>query len=122
MIIRRAVKRDLEFISNLYDFYDFKLEPKHLQSLAVSEVDNEIVAVMSLNTVLECCFLTGENASRKSKIQALKRLVEVGISETQRLGYDGVHAFANDKIASILKKHFEFKPGKGENLFLFVEE
>lgn len=123
MIIRRAEKKDLKFISDLYDSYDFKLEPKHLQSLAVAEeVGNEIVGVMSLNTVLECCFLTNRNSSRKNKIQALKRLVEVGISETRRLKYDGVHAFANEAIAGILSKHFDFVSGKGTNLWLNVEE
>ena len=122
MIIRRAKREDLKFISNLYDFYDFKMEPRHLQSLAVAEEDDYIIGIMSLNTVLECCFLTAENASRKSKIQALKELVLVGIGEIRRLKYDGTHAFANDKIAGILEKHFDFVPGKGTNLFLHVDE
>lgn len=120
MIIRPAKKSDLRYVDMLYSLYDFKLDPQHIQSLAVAEEDDKIIAVMSINTVLECCFLTNQTASRRDKIVALKRLVEVGKQEVSDLKYDGVHAFANEAISGILKKHFDFVPAKGENLFLFV--
>jgi hypothetical protein len=89
--------------------------------ILVVEDENEVpVAIMSLNTVLECCFLTAKGATKRNRIEALKLLVENGKREVKTLGYDGTHAFANDKIANILKKHFQFVPAKGENLFLFV--
>lgn len=122
MRLRGARKADTEFIAKLYDEYDFKLDPSHLQIMIVAEDDNgSPIAVMSLNTVIECSFLTIKESRKRDKIEALKRLVEQGMSEVKTLGYDGTHAFANEKIAPTLKKHFGFVTAKGENLFLFVE-
>jgi hypothetical protein len=76
---------------------------------------------MSLNTVLECSFLTLPDASRKDRIEALRLMVECGKVSVKNLGYDLVHAFANDKIKNILTKHFGFQNARGTNLVLFVE-
>ena len=122
MKLRGARKTDLKFIEDLYNQYDFKLDPKHLEMIVVAEDDDGIpVAIMSLNTVLECSFLTIKDSKKRNKVNALKMLVEQGKREVKTLGYDGAHAFANDLIAPVLKKHFNFVPAKGENLFLFVE-
>lgn len=117
-----AKKSDSKFIEELYKEYDFKLQPSWIKYMAIAEDENSNpIAVMSLNTILECCFLTVKNSTRKNRIKALKRLVELGVLETKLLGYDGAHGFSNKEIAPILKKHFGFVPGKGENLFLSVE-
>jgi len=121
MIIRNARREDAKVIEELYNKYDFKLDLDHTERLLVAQEKQSIVAVMGINTVLECCFLTSDGVSRKNKINSLKRLVTCGILEIKELNYDGIHAFANESIAPILKKHFGFVPGIGENLFLFVE-
>lgn len=122
MILRGARKSDSDFIRSIYSEYNFKLDPSHLEMIIIAEDDeNKPIAIMSLNTVLECCFLTVKNSKRRDKIEALKRLVRQGMLEVRNLGYDGTHAFANDTIAPVLKKHFNFVPAKGENLFLFVD-
>ena len=121
MIIRGARKSDLKFIEDIYREYDFKLEPKHIEMMVIAEdEDSTPIAVMSLNTVLECSFLTSKTSLKKQKVEALKQLVEIGIREVKQLGYDNTHAFSNELIAPILKKHFGFKPANGENLILFV--
>lgn len=122
MKIRNACKRDMKYIISLFDKYEFNLDVKHLKRLIVSvDEEDKIIGVLYLNTVLECSFLANENLSKRSRIVALKLLVSQGIKEVKRLDFDGTHAFANEKIAKILKKHFNFQTGKGENLFLFVE-
>jgi len=122
MKIRGANNRDVVTISKLYDEYGFKLEPNHLEMILIAEDDNnKIIAIASLNTVLECAFLTVKDAGRKNKIEALKKLIQISKQSVRDLKYDLVHAFANELIAPILKKHFEFQPAKGENLVLFVE-
>jgi hypothetical protein len=121
MIIRSAKSTDIPFIQELYNSYEFKLDTRHIESLVIAEDTTGIIAVMSINTILECCFLTTRESSRKDRIAALIRLVEEGREEVKNLKYDGIHAFANKEIGPILKKHFGFVPGKDENLFLFVE-
>lgn len=122
MRIRGAGVRDTAIIKKLFDEYEFKLDTPHLERIIIAEDDNgKPIAVMSLNTVLECCFLTVNGSHRRDKIEALKLLVETGKTEVKNIGYDLVHAFANDKIEGILKKHFCFEDAKGKNLVLFVE-
>lgn len=121
MTIRPAQKSDRALIEKLYAEHEFKLDPAHLRMMLIAEDDLGSIAIMSLNTVLECSFLTMKGASKRGKIEALKRLVLVGKEHVKNFGYDGVHAFSNESIAPILKRHFEFVPAKGENLFLFVE-
>lgn len=121
MIIRPAKRSDSKFIQEIFTKYDFKLDSIHLKSIWIAEDSKGPIAVMSINTVLECSFLTADDRSRKDKISSLVQLVEVGKEEIKNLKYDGIHAFANAKIAEILKKHFSFVPGKGENLYLFVD-
>lgn len=122
MKIRGARKSDSKFIDEIYKEYDFTLDPKHLEMIMIAEDDNgNPIAIMSLNTLLECCFLTVKSSNRKDKIESLKELVKCGKIAVKNLGYDLVHAFSNDTIAPILAKHFKFVDGKGKNQVLFVD-
>lgn len=123
MRIRAALNRDIGQIDKLFTDSGFKLDIKHLERLIVAEDDNgKIAGVLYLNTVLECTFLTDEKGvSRKKRVNSLKLLVEQGKKEVKAIGFDLVHAFANEKIAPILEKHFGFEQGKGKNLILFTE-
>lgn len=123
MQIRGSTVKDAAKIHAIYDHYKYNLDIKHLENIAVAVDDNgEVIGIMVLTTVLECTFLTNPTATRRSKIDALKALVAVGRKSVKDLGYELVHAFANDKIKGILSKHFGFQRGEGTNLVLFVEE
>lgn len=120
--LRNACQRDVQYIHELFDKYDFKIDPKHLERLIVTEEGNgNITGVLYLNSVLECSFITDERLSRRSRCNSLNLLVAQGKREVKAIGYDLVHAFSNEKLESILKKHFGFTTGKGTNLILFVE-
>ena len=121
MIVRGARNSDIKLIAELFKKMNFNLDAKHVETMLIAEEAFEPVAVMTINTLLECNFLTLEDTRQREKIEALKKLVHCGIIEVKNLGYSQIHAFANQQISGILKKHFEFKPGVGENLILFVE-
>lgn len=122
MRIRGARKADLREIEGFYKESNCHLDVDHLERLIVAEGDDsKLIAVLTLNTVLECTFLTAPDATKRDRIESLKHLVEHGKREVKELKYELVHAFANDLIKDILKKHFEFQDAKGTNLVLFVE-
>jgi len=122
MNIRGANKGDSKFIQEIFKEHEFKLDPDHLEWIMIAEDDEgKPIALMSLNTVLECSFLTVGGAKRRDKIEALRQMVKVGTASVKDLKYDLVHAFANDKIRDILVKHFGFQKAQGTNLVLFVE-
>lgn len=122
MRIRGSSVRDIAQIHAIYDHYQYKLDIPHLEQIAVAvDEDDQVIAVMVLNTVLECTFLTKPTAAKRDKLEALKQLVESGRRSVKELGYDLVHAFANEKIKGILKKHFGFQNAEGTNLVLFME-
>lgn len=122
MRIRSACKKDIPIIQEMFNKSDFKIDPTHLERLIVSETEEgQVIGILMLNTVLECTFVTSDNLSRKSRIQSLRALYEIGKREVKAIGYDLVHGFSNDKISPILLKHFNFQEGKGRNLVLFVE-
>jgi len=119
--LRNACQRDIQYIQRLFEAYDFKLDPKHLERLMVTEENERITGVLYLNTVLECSFLTDDSLPRTVRGRSLNLLVDQGKKEVKAIGYDLVHAFSNERLEGILKKHFGFQPGKGTNLVLFVE-
>lgn len=121
IILRNACKRDASHIQELFDRNGFKLDLDHLERLIVTEENDKVTGILYLNTVLEASFITDEDLPKRSRIRSLSLLVEQGKREVKAIGYDLVHAFANDKTESILVKHFGFEPGKGVNLILFVE-
>ena len=121
MRVRKAIAEDIPLIKALFEQAEFTLDVKHLESVLVADDEFGPIAVMSLSSLLECTFLTMEVARQRDKIEALKHLVTCGSCEVRNLGYTHVHAFANQAIAGILRKHFKFQPGIGENLVLFVE-
>lgn len=120
--LRSACKRDISYIDGLFVKNGFKLDTDHLERLIVSVDDEDkILGILYLNTVLEASFITDEDLPKRSRIRSLSLLVEQGKREVKAIGYDLVHAFANDKTEGILVKHFGFEAGKGVNLILFVE-
>lgn len=120
--LRNACQRDLKYVQELFDKYNYKIDPEHMERLILTEAeDGQITGILYLNTVLECSFLTDEGLSQRSRAESLILLVEQGKKEVKSIGYDLVHAFSNERLEGILKKHFGFTTGKGTNLVLFVE-
>lgn len=111
MRLRGAAFRDFKRVNELFEEYKFKFEPKHLTSLVVVEDDNKtVVAVGSLQTMLEAAFVVDQRLSRKNRVAILEMLLEQSKIEAINSGYDNFHAFGtNESIIKILKRKFEFK-------------
>lgn len=121
MRIRGATKADFCIIEKLLKDYDFELEFKHLESLVVVEDSLGVIAVGSLQTILEAMFIVDRSIRKRAKAKALKLLLKQAEVEVQNLGFDNYHSFAtNDGIKKILIKR-DAKPVKGEVLITWVK-
>lgn len=107
--VRGASIKDYTHIERLYKNANFKVDYKHLEHVMVVEDENGIIAIGSLNTILEASFLTESSRSQRSRVIALVALMDFVDTSVRNLNYDSFHVFAtNDTILKILKGKFKF--------------
>jgi len=120
MILRGATKRDFNNIKKLLESYDFKLEFNHLESLVVVEDNGVVVAVGSLQTILEAMFIVDKDINKRKRAAALSLILTQSSIEVKALGYDNFHSFAtNESIKNILTKRGA-KKVEGEVLIKWI--
>lgn len=128
MRLRGARKSDFYVIEKLFRDHEFELDFKHIECLVVIEdddedddgINNQVIAVGSLQTILEAAFVVDKDKSKKKRAKALKLLLEQANIETSRIDYPGYHLFAtNDSIEKILI-HRGARPVNGKVLIKFL--
>lgn len=117
MRVRGARKSDFNKISELATAQGIVINAGHLKSLVIVEEEDDIIAFLSIETILEASITTNESFSRKDRVRALKLLMKQGWLETKRLGHDKILAYTtNNMINRVLQRKFNFEPAKGEPL------
>jgi len=120
MILRLAKREDFNRIKEILEESEFRLEFEHLQSLFIVEEKKKIVAVGSLQTILEAMFVVDNSATKRNKAAALSLLLKKSVEEVSKLGYENFHAFAmNESIKKILIRRKAVKV-KGEVLIRWI--
>ena len=91
---------------------------KNIMSLIVVEDKGEVIAFGYLEKLVEAVFVPSKSLSTRDKVESLKLVNDVAISEARQFGIDEVISFADPQFADILIKHFNYAPRKGEALTL----
>ena len=123
-MVRAFTGKDIEILRELqkkhYDF-DFP-DLTHAKSIAIVELDGEIVGGGILREIPEVSLILDRDKSLRAKCTALGQLVDYGLKITKNIRHEGMYGFVHeDDYERILIKHFGFREAVGKLLFKEVD-
>lgn len=118
VILRRPKESDIPEIEEISKEYEFPLVDK-FETAAVTESGNGITAFGVTRAILEAVLYC--KGSKRDKVVALKKLIDIAQKDAKVLGYDQLYVFVEPEFAVILKK-FGFREAIGVPLVLDLEQ
>lgn len=120
MIIRRPKANELNKLIELHKQLEDQFEFPDLEfvcSLAVAELDGEIIGFGALQPIYECTLILNKEKPISTRFEAINKLKDFVEWELSNQGIKQYHAFVQDKkFFNFLKKRFGFKNTKGTAL------
>jgi L-amino acid N-acyltransferase YncA len=123
MILRDATSKDAPQVNKIHEDYhkDSIGVYNHNLCLGKSVVENEgkVLGYGTLQILGEAIMELDLSASLEDRVQSMKLLLSSAITAARMYGIEQVHVFVEDeKLASILTKHFGFEEASGKALVL----
>ncbi len=87
----------------------------------VIENDNEPIVFGGVRPIAELIAVTNKNASKRERVTALKKLVEVSCFIAKNRNYDQLHCFVQGDSWSSQVQTIGFRPTRGQALVMDVE-
>lgn len=111
--IRRPREADVKRIQEIAAQNNSNPLPNKFETAAV--VLNDSLIAFGVNRVhFEALFYLDNTVSKREKVNALKKIMEIGILDAKGSGIEEIHVFAEtEQFAEILIKHFGFRRAKG---------
>jgi len=117
-MIRKSVNEDVSRILQLCRDTDYDSEPfGHILSDRVIVDGEQLIAYGAVKQFTEAVLVLDKSVNVRTKVEALKRLLNAAYFETRKAGLTELHVFTkNDSFADILRKHFGFLKIEGTAL------
>ena len=117
-MIRKSIESDVSRIQRLCTGKEYEADCiRDIISDRVIVDDNRITAYGAVKMFAEAVLVLDNSESVRTKIKALRDLMNCAIFETRKAKISELHVFTeNDSFAKILKKHFNFVNIKGHAL------
>lgn len=117
---RRTRGEDAKVIGDIYDKHhagNFGLTPENIVTKGVIEKDGRVIAFGMVRAMSEAIMVLDLDEPTKTRVEALRKLLENAIFDSASSGFDSIHVFVQDNsFAEILKRHHGFQVCAGEAL------
>jgi N-acetylglutamate synthase-like GNAT family acetyltransferase len=117
-MIRKSINEDVSRILELCRDTDYESDPfRDILSDRVIIDGEKLIAYGAIKRFTEAVLVLDKSKNVRTKIKALKELLNAAYFETRKVGLTELHVFTkNDSFANILRKHFGFLKIEGTAL------
>lgn len=126
MIVRHIDENDLEQLKEIHKRYYDKEFPfpdfrdNFLCNLCVADDNNIVITGGGIRTILESIIITDKSRSPVDRKDALYSMLAASTYCVEKLGYDQLHAFVQDKVWLNRLKRVGFVETKGQALVIGI--
>lgn len=117
-MIRKSINEDVSGILELCRDTDYDSDPfRDILSDRVIVDGKKLIAYGAIKRFSEAVLVLDKSKDARTKVKALKTLLNAAYFETRKAGISELHIFTkNDSFANILRKHFGFLKIEGTAL------
>ncbi len=117
-MIRKSINEDVSRILELCRDTDYDSDPfRDILSDRVIVDGEKLIAYGAIKQFSEAVLVLDKSQNARTKVKALKTLLNAAYFETRKAGISELHIFTkNEQFANILRKHFGFLKIEGTAL------